>query len=175
LALKKPFLDLDDELTINPGQSAIISPIYQGLNPQSIIWTPLDQITCTSCLETEVNPLQSTQYNIEIRVNELCTIRDSTLVLVRLDGLYLPSAFSPNQDGTNDSFRPLNNNIESYSMSIYNRWGELIYKSDDHTIGWDGTYRGRDAGLGVYTYVAEYSFINQSEKEIQSGNVTLIR
>lgn len=175
LAIKRPIVDLADELTINLGQTINLQPNYLGPNPQNSMWFPLDQISCPNCLETEVNPFETTQYNLEIVVNEFCTLEDSVLVIVKPGYLNLPTAFSPNIDGVNDGFRPLNNNLEFYSISIYNRWGELIYTADDFTLAWDGTYKGKNAEIGVYTYTTEYSFKNQAKVETQSGSVTIIR
>ena len=175
LGLQNPFLDLADEIEIQQGDYATINPIYLGPNPDGVMWFPLDNIDCANCLDIEVNPNISTVYNLEIAVTQNCVLTDSILILVNPAGLYLPTAFSPNGDGANDEFRPLNDNIESYEISIYNRWGELVYRSDDFTVGWDGVYKGKNAGIGVYTFSAEYSLKNQSEKQSFSGNVTLIR
>lgn len=175
LGLQNPFLALDDEIEIEQGETANLDPIYLGPNPDGIMWFPLENINCTNCLETNVSPELTTLYNLEIAVTQNCIVVDSILVIVNPAGLFLPTAFSPNGDGANDEFRPLNTNLESYTISIYNRWGEVVYQSDDSTVGWDGIYKGQNAGLGVYTYSAEYKFNNQSETKSFSGNVTLIR
>lgn len=175
LGAQQPSLELDDELTVELGQSVELEPSYIGANPQNILWFPLDQISCPNCLETTVSPIENTVYNLEITVNQYCVVRDSILILVNSPELFLPTAFSPNIDGTNDTYRPLNNNLEEYNMVIYNRWGEVVFRTDDFTVGWDGTYKGNDAELGVYSYSAEYRFINKTDYETQQGNVTLIR
>jgi len=175
LGLQTPFLDLADEIQIEQGESANLNPIYLGPNPDGIMWFPLENIDCGNCLETTVSPELTTLYNLEIAVTQNCVVTDSILIIVNPAGLFLPTAFSPNNDGANDEFRPLNDNLESYNISIYNRWGELVYRSDDFLEGWDGIYKGQNAGIGVYTYSAEYRFENQTENKSFSGNVTLIR
>lgn len=175
LGIQNPFLLLEDTIEINQGEVASINPIYQGVFPEEYLWLPSDEVDCPNCLDTEVSPTITSQYNLEITVTQNCIIRDSVIILVIPGGLYLPTAFSPNNDGVNDLFRPLNNNLDSYEISIYNRWGELVYQSSDFTKGWDGIYKGQNAGLGVYTYKAFYKLNNQTEEYSLSGNVTLIR
>ncbi len=83
--------------------------------------------------------------------------RDSTCVLIRLDAdseLAFPNAFSPNGDGTNDVLLPFNWGLQSYLLRIYNRWGELIFESNDPLMGWDGTYKGEPQEVGMYKITA---------------------
>ncbi len=67
---------------------------------------------------------------------------------------YVPNSFSPNEDGINDRFEVFSEceKIQAYSLVIYDRWGNLIFQSDDVTKSWDGTYKGRPANVGIYTY-----------------------
>lgn len=89
-----------------------------------------------------------------------------------------PTGFSPNENGTNDIFRAVttcDEGFSSFAFSIYNRWGELIYFTDNWREGWDGTYKGREAEIGTYTYYVEYTKALTNKKESLSGNITLIR
>ncbi|MEZ4978746.1 MAG: gliding motility-associated C-terminal domain-containing protein [Chitinophagales bacterium] len=82
------------------------------------------------------------------------------------------------QDGSNDLFRTVNSCEEGFSyfdLKVYNRWGELVFYTDDINAGWDGVYKGRDAEVGVYLYVSEYVKEFTNEKQMLKGNVTLIR
>lgn len=92
--------------------------------------------------------------------------------------LYVPNVFSPNFDGVNDKFKVLSaanncDNISSFSMKIFNRWGAFVFESNDINIGWDGTFRGIDANKGVYIYVIEY--FNGFNHQLLKGNITLIK
>jgi gliding motility-associated-like protein len=86
--------------------------------------------------------------------------------------VFIPNAFSPNSDGLNDRFKPVGKRIESYEISIYTRWGELIYKSSDSN-GWDGA----DAQSGLYMY--DILLIGNDGKETikrrESGVVHLLK
>ncbi len=65
---------------------------------------------------------------------------------------FLPNAFSPNDDGLNDYFKPICAGLNNYIFEIYNRWGELVYSDSPDSKGWDGTFRGRPAEAGAYAY-----------------------
>lgn len=175
LGLGKPDVFLDNEIEIEEGESITLTPFYNGPSPQSVVWFPLENIDCPNCLDTEITPIETGVYNLEISVTQNCIIRDSILIIVNPAGLFLPTAFSPNSDGFNDFFRPMNTNLEAYNISIFNRWGEMVFSSDNPTLGWDGTYKGTNSELGVYTYSAEYRFKNQTETKYQSNNLTLLR
>lgn len=67
--------------------------------------------------------------------------------------LKVPNVFTPNGDGSNDEFRVVYRSIKEYNIWVYNRWGHLVYKSNDPAKGWDGTINGRPAAVGAYYYV----------------------
>lgn len=91
-----------------------------------------------------------------------------------------PTAFSPNGDGKNDVFLPLLQSActtQSYELHIYNRYGQLVFSSNQPGVGWDGTYlNGRTAELGVYYYILklEGSYGNR-EPVLAKGELTLVR
>ncbi|TNF30988.1 MAG: PKD domain-containing protein [Bacteroidetes bacterium] len=65
---------------------------------------------------------------------------------------YIPEAFTPNADGTNDTFFGTGESIGTYNLKITDRWGELLFESNDKDYHWDGSYRGRQVPNGVYVY-----------------------
>ncbi|QSE98813.1 T9SS type B sorting domain-containing protein [Fulvivirga lutea] len=66
--------------------------------------------------------------------------------------LYLPSAFTPNNDGLNDTFGAVGEGIEKYNLVVYNRWGEPVFETNSASAKWDGTYHGTPVPFGSYTY-----------------------
>ena len=89
---------------------------------------------------------------------------------------YAPNAFTPNADGMNDVWLPVMDNYGSdlYELYIYNRWGQLIFKSNDPNAGWDGTFNGKYMESAVYVYTVTYQ--NLMGKIIKKeGTITLIR
>lgn len=89
---------------------------------------------------------------------------------------YIPNAFTPNSDGRNDLFRPYGDGVDwnTLSISIYDRWGELIFQSGSIDNPWDGTYKGSQVKIGVYVYRIS---IADTEGEVHTydGKVHLIR
>ena len=87
--------------------------------------------------------------------------------------IYLPTAFSPNHDGINDTFEPQGSGFKVLDFSIYNRWGALVFQSN--TSSWNGEYKGRKLGSDVFIYVMEWKNIDTGETGIEKGSVQLIR
>lgn len=89
--------------------------------------------------------------------------------------LFVPTAFSPNNDGLNDVFNiPTDFTIKIKELIIFNRWGEIVYKSFDSHPSWDGTYNNDIAEMGTYFYFLKYS-CNDNLNKTKKGEITLIR
>jgi gliding motility-associated-like protein len=91
--------------------------------------------------------------------------------------IYIPNAFSPNNDELNGTFFP-QGYFDFTSMEIYNRWGELLYYTEELNKGWDGTFQGAEAQLGVYFFVIRYELPDEEgrlTKKRASGTVFLVR
>ena len=90
--------------------------------------------------------------------------------------IYIPNSFTPNGDGKNDMF-----NIKTvyefseFKLSIYNRWGDMVFDSDDVNKGWDGTYKGKPFPLGVYVYQLTVTIKDTGEQRKITGRVTVVR
>lgn len=89
--------------------------------------------------------------------------------------IYIPNVFSPNNDGINDTFIPLGNEIEPIRLQIYNRWGGKIFESSDANSGWNGTFNNKPADQGIYLFQFEYFNLLKGEKELVSGDILLLR
>jgi gliding motility-associated-like protein len=87
---------------------------------------------------------------------------------------FLPTAFSPNQDGLNDILYVHGSGIRNIALSIYNRWGEKVFESHNISGGWDGTFKGKPLDSAVFVYYLEVTFTN-GDHATNKGNVTLIR
>ncbi|MDW8393596.1 MAG: gliding motility-associated C-terminal domain-containing protein [Chitinophagales bacterium] len=92
--------------------------------------------------------------------------------------LHFPDAFTPNQDGINDVFLPINRcTLSRYRLQIFNRWGMPVFSSSDINQGWDGRHGGRPAEVGTYVWQAEYSgqVLGLERNDQRKGFVVLIR
>jgi len=95
-------------------------------------------------------------------------------------GIFLPTAFSPNGDGTNDLFSAITEGFPSkFDMKIFDRWGEEVFSTDNISSGWDGTYKGEPCEIGTYIWIVKA--LDEIGKpmlvngNLVSGNVTLVR
>ena len=182
-------VDIDPVDPIQLGETVtLIARPNLNVALDSAFWSgPLDSIVCVGtdddCLAIEVGPFNSSTYEITIIDINGCTA--STEILVEVDkirNVFVPNAFSPNGDGSNDEFRVLTGqgirNIKS--IRLFDRWGALMYESFDRlpdpsgVIGWDGTHRGKAMMPGVYVYAVEVEFID-NKTILYRGDITLIR
>jgi gliding motility-associated-like protein len=92
--------------------------------------------------------------------------------------IYIPNSFTPDGNEHNQYFLPVITSgvdLFNYKMTIYNRWGEIIWESFDSKVGWDGTYNNILCPDGSYTWVLEFKVIDTDEKKVYHGNLTIIR
>lgn len=110
-----------------------------------------------------------------VKKNENTVLSESNMVEVNLPlSLYIPNAFTPNGDGLNDSFGIAGEGITEFNMSIFNKWGEMIYETNHLDEQWDGTYGGETVQDGSYVY---HISIRTSDKKnlVKSGTVTVLK
>ncbi len=120
------------------------------LSPAS---TPL---ICNFCNAITVNPQEPTCYVLKGENGYGCVDYDTVCVYVTKDfNVYIPNAFTPNEDGYNDVFIPVGYGISEIRLTIFDRWGEQIFTSNETSIGWDGSRKGKPCEQGVYVYKAE--------------------
>lgn len=87
---------------------------------------------------------------------------------------YAPNAFTPNGDGVNDVYLPIVKDVYDYEFTIYNRWGEAFFITNDQNEGWDGTMNGKISPPGVYVYTLYFRKMNRMPEFIH-GHFTLVR
>ena len=116
-----------------------------------------------------VSLLASNQYDCTDSISALIIVFDEVTV-------HIPNSFTPNQDGVNDLFIPIFTSVSEtgYQLSIFNRWGEVIFQTTNPADGWDGTHRNKEVPPGTYSYLV--SFQNLNGKQFQrAGLIYLIR
>lgn len=176
LASKKFYINVTPRSeNIYANQSIPLNVVVSTLSIDSIQWTPDLYLNNNTIADPIATPTESTTYYVIVTDQSGCTMKDSVTLTMLPDILLIPTAFSPNGDGLNDVFRPLNKNLKQLDFQVYDRWGQKIYETDVIGDGWDGTYRGVKQDIGVYVWQAEYQLQGLNETFNVSGNVTLVR
>lgn len=148
-------------------------------NEYSYSWTPSDNVTPIDGKDVKITPLESTLYTVIVTDKFGCQISDTISIYV-LDVIcqepyvFVPNAFSPNNDGINDILYVRGEILEKINFAIYNRWGEKLFETTDKNIGWNGLYKNKICEPGVYVYYLQATCIGGLEY-IHKGNITLIR
>jgi gliding motility-associated-like protein len=109
-------------------------------------------------------------------VSNICGNASDTInVTYEFCDIWFPSAFTPNGDGLNDIIRVVGSlsAYKDFSLSIFNRWGERVFYTQDIYAGWDGKYKSINAELGTYFYMIFYSL--HGKKDMMKGDFQLIR
>ena len=134
--------------------------------------------TGTTHVVTGLNPSQSVTLFVITTQVPACrnsnpgTARGSTWP--KMTSVYVPTGFTPNNDGLNDILRVIGTTVKKLEFSIYNRWGERIFYTTNILQGWDGTVKGRQQTTGTYAYYLKAELLDGSI-QIKKGTITLIR
>lgn len=137
------------------------------------IWSPAEFLSCVVCDDPIAMPNQNYGYMVSYTDANGCTASDSVYIFYE-PIIYVPNTFTPNLDGINTLFLALGGNIRSFEMTVYDRWGELIFTSNDMKIGWDGTYNGKKCQDGTYVWkIKATDFHDESHEYV--GHVNLLR
>jgi gliding motility-associated-like protein len=153
--------------------ATLIPQVSGGTGNYTYLWSPPDFISCTSCDVTTASPLYNMEYVLLVIDGNGCTDIAVVDIIVR-EELFIPNTFTPNGDGINDTFSAVSRLVQKYEMLIFNRWGELIYKTDKIDAGWNGLLNGRECPQGVYSYKINVKFWSGNVKEYV-GHVNLLR
>ncbi len=173
-----------------PGETPLV-PLGDSIRLEALTNISTDQIDsvrwepalpdCDNCLSGIVQPMKSNTYRVTITdVNGCRASGEINIRLQRQEQVFIPNAFSPDNDGVNDVLMiyagPSVANVRYFR--VFNRWGSLIYDvqnihPNDPGFGWDGFYQGRKLDSGVYIFAAELELIDGSAVTV-SGDVTMI-
>ena len=106
-------------------------------------------------------------------------VSDTVIIRKKIDGcecsLYMPSGFTPNKDGRNEMMKPLSNCAVTGQLLIYNRWGQIVYQTNDLQKGWNGIFNNMLQTTGVYVYQVSYKYTFRPGNFVKKGTFVLIR
>lgn len=144
----------------------VISFLNQSIDGTLCFWTFGDGTSSQECNPVHTYPGEG-EYQVTFRVCNQTGCCDSTtgkVYVQNLFTLYIPEAFSPNEDGVNDYFYVygMGLNPEYFDLAIYDRWGKQVFHTTDFNTRWDGTYNGKVVPEGCYVYKLTYSIKKDS-------------
>ncbi len=176
---EKIFFDASpDVLEVTQGQSVDIYAQLSGLTPKgfSIFWTPSEGLSCSDCLDPTVSAFEDQTYHALITdLGTGCIVRDSVVILIKEPApVFVPNVFTPNGDGINDVLYVYGNDVLSFEIRVFNRWGEKVFGSNSFFDGWDGSFKGSYVKNGVYQYRIEGTYLS-GEYFQHTGNISVLR
>jgi gliding motility-associated-like protein len=147
-------------------------------NGYSYTWEPKSKVTLSNSQKTEATIWENTIFKVEVSDGK-CILSDTILIKVipwvcDFPYVFVPNAFSPNGDGENDVLYVRGHSIKKIEFRIFNRWGEMVFETNDVNIGWDGTYKGKLADSDVFDYYLNVECVGDEHNQIQ-GNITILR
>jgi len=138
-------------------------------------WLPDTALSCNICAATTASPAQTTTYTVEVENFDGCKDTLSVLVDVRQNVnnvVFIPNVLTPNNDGYNDTWFIKNIHLfPKNDVKIVNRWGDLVFQTNDYQNDWEGTYGGGLLPAGTYYYILDVG----GSWGILKGDVTIIR
>ena len=169
---------IPDITTIDAGDNVDLEVIIGGgITGADITWSPTDGLSCTTCPNPNASPSETTTYYVTVETADGCFASDSVVVFVNqpCGELFVPTIFSPNNDGNNDLLCVYGGCIETINFSIYSRWGEKVFETMDPSECWDGNYKGKPMNSEVFVYKLIIKLVGQEDELIESGNINLVR
>ncbi|WP_043023831.1 T9SS C-terminal target domain-containing protein [Fluviicola taffensis] len=120
-------------------------------------------------------------YLITLVANNSGNCPDTAKLIVTIQEeliFYVPNTFTPDGDEFNNVFSPIfisGFDPYNYTLTIYNRWGETLFESNDAKQGWDGTYNGELCKTGIYTWTIRFKTSDSDKKVTKTGHIQLLK
>jgi gliding motility-associated-like protein len=166
-----PKLLLTHKKTVLIGATVTLIPEMVYGNELQYLWTPSTYLNNDTAAKPVSTPTDDITYKLTLTAKGGCTVSDTMFIKV-LKGPEVPNVFSPNGDGINDTWRI--KYLEGYPgaiIEVYNRSGQIVYRSIGYDVDWNGTYDGKPLPVATYYYI-----INpKNGRQIITGSVTLIK
>ncbi len=167
--VEKPIINLGPDTTMCNGYSINLDAAQ---NNATYLWQD-------HSINSAYTVMHAGMYWVTVETYKHCSASDTVIISYtgcETPEIFIPNSFTPNGDGINDVF-----NIKTiaqfskFNMFIYNRWGQLVFETDDAAEGWDGTFKGKMVQMDVYNYKIEAIVKASNEKKVYSGRVTVVR
>jgi gliding motility-associated-like protein len=185
VTVKEPWeyiIDAGEDVTIDLGFTTDLLVQANTLDSVPFNWTPDASLSCNTCPNPVAFPINTTTYTVTSINSTGCPAHDSVTVFINPNKpLFVPNAFSPNDDGINDYFYVFGNQaIKTVrNMVVFDRWGGKVFEAqnipaNDDQSGWDGTVRGKYVTPQVFVFYVEVEFLD-GDVVIVKGDVTVTK
>lgn len=177
---KPPLLDATASIYIvYKGQKVLLSALPTPQDGVSYMWTPMIWIENAYSAYATVTPQQSYTYMVHATDIYGCTNTDTVHLQVvdwdcTKEFIFVPTAFTPNNDGVNDIFQVKSGAITELEFAIYDRWGEKLFETTDLQAQWDGKYKGKPLEPQVLVYYIRARCLDNREFK-DKGNITILK
>ena len=166
-----PVADAGPDRVYVKGYPVTLSAVASG-EDISLTWSPDAYMDDPALIQPTVTPAKDITYTLAVQSAFNCRNKDSVNIRV-VDGIYVPTAFTPNSDGRNDSWRvPFLDVGLGADVKVFNRWGQLVYHVSSAIVSWDGKLNGQPQAAGTYVYLI--TFKDHKMPDLK-GTFTLIR
>jgi len=166
----KPVVDAGADRIIFTGENVTLNGNVAGENPV-FYWSPPNDLSNINIPDPIASPATEMQYTLNATSAFGCKNEDAMTVKV-VAGIFVPTAFTPNNDGKNDKWRiPFLDPMLGASVKVYNRYGQLIYHVEGKTVEWDGTFNGEPQATGTFVYYINF----KGRRKDMKGTFILIR
>jgi gliding motility-associated-like protein len=145
-----------------------------GMSGVTYTWSPNLYLSCDVCPVTIATPMDDIAYCVEATSVDNCKDTACVDIIVKCGDIFVPNAFSPNNDGHNDELIVFGNCTKDLVFRIYDRWGEMVYESFDTSNKWDGKYKGYSVTAGVFVYQLSAK-LKSGEVVNKKGNITVVK
>jgi gliding motility-associated-like protein len=175
-------IDAGEDVTIDLGFTTDLLVQANTLDSVPFSWSSIESLSCSTCPNPVAFPVITTTYTVTSVNPTGCPAKDSVTVFINPNKpLFVPNAFSPNDDGINDYFYVFGNQaIKTVkNMIIFDRWGGKVFEAqnipaNDEQSGWDGMVRGKAVTPQVFVFYIEVEFLD-GEIVIVKGDVTITK
>lgn len=162
--IPEPYVFLGNDTIVHPGAELMLDAGNQGV----------DYIWSTGDTTQTIKAMSGNTYWVAVG-NMGCMAFDTIFIdEFPACALAVPNAFSPNGDGMNDMLYVRGSNFTEFELVIFNRWGEMIFRTTDSATGWDGTYKGKPQAPDAYNYYLKGICVDGQPTHSQ-GTITLLR
>ena len=150
--VKRPLVSVGPDREIIAGSSIRLNGTITG-QYQSYWWTPIQYMTNIQSLQPTINPPVDIDYVLYVEALNSCGIIADTIHIHVFAQIFIPNAFTPNNDKVNDFWNiPALSAYKNFELVVLNRYGEAVFRASNSNKPWDGKYKGKEQPEGAYTY-----------------------